>query len=243
MQKDKLYIPEHLTKWTRSDNYGGEDLSEYYPLITITRDSYILDVSNYETIKAELESQFEIDGELIIVANFGHWACGWIESIMIHETHIKALQFADEVKEALNNYPVYDDEDYSKREYDLIYDYVTDYIVKDFLNDNFPDDDFTEDQINEFSDKLQNIVDFECTGYDEVHTSCNDEDIKAYLTDITGLTEIQEIKTINKITDNAWLNGHVLSAWFSHYDTEASDCINCKTRFTLDTVLILPCNK
>ena len=30
MLQENKYTPIHLNKWTRSDNYGGDDLSEYY---------------------------------------------------------------------------------------------------------------------------------------------------------------------------------------------------------------------
>jgi hypothetical protein len=55
------------------------------------------------------------ESETVEVHRFGHWGPGWFEIILVHpdrETEI------DELEGSLENYPVLDDEDYSRREYD-----------------------------------------------------------------------------------------------------------------------------
>jgi hypothetical protein len=118
-----MYTPEHLTKWQRESDYGGEDLSNWYILIARTRDSNNLENSNFESIKKDLKEKFDICEDVtelnsILLASFGHWACGWIESLMIHEGNDAALILGDQIKEQLNDYPVYDEDNYQDREFE-----------------------------------------------------------------------------------------------------------------------------
>lgn len=52
------------------------------------------------------------------VSREGHWACGWIEWIGIHESDTSAIQKAEGVLDALEAYPVVDDDDFTAREND-----------------------------------------------------------------------------------------------------------------------------
>ena len=132
-----MYKPEYLQKWTPNitgfdswSNYMGPDFSEWYLApVCQTRDSGILERSNFETVEKDLE-QFntwieEDDEEVQTVANhrFGHWGPGWYEIILIHATNEKALKAADEWSAALSDYPVADEEAYSEKEWNEIAEY------------------------------------------------------------------------------------------------------------------------
>jgi len=103
-----------MKKWENADNYMGGDYTEYYVIYARTRDSDNLVNSNYAAF-VDILKEYPIEEN-----TFRHWACGWVEAIMIHEENI-----TDEFKLRINDiyhyleqYPVLDDEDYSRREYD-----------------------------------------------------------------------------------------------------------------------------
>ena len=171
---DNMYKPENLKKWEDKGSYFGEDLSQWYILVARTRDSYLLENSNFESIKAYLiDKGFEICGDVeetntILLASFNHWACGWIESIMIHESNDKALIISDDIKAKLNDYPIFDEDHYYRGESALQWDYVREYIVEDYFKDN--DIDYTDSRLDQVTSYLLQNYEFETNGYDEVIT-------------------------------------------------------------------------
>lgn len=119
------YVPEHLQRWTAgagasgwdsAANYSGEDLSDFYLApIHRTRDtSDCLTLSNFRVIEAELDKLAE--HEDTGVTRIGHWACGWYEIYLVHESDSAALQCADEWACSLADYPVADESDWSELE-------------------------------------------------------------------------------------------------------------------------------
>lgn len=64
--------------WERSENYAGKDLSGYRILYRITRDSGILDQSNYDIC---LSMVCGLEG--IEFHRFRHWAHGYVNSILV----------------------------------------------------------------------------------------------------------------------------------------------------------------
>ncbi len=84
-----------------------------------SRDSGIVDVSNFETIKEDLEKRFPDD---VSDECFSHWAVGWMDHLLVRlleddGTVTPAGIAALEWQEKLDNYPVADEEDVSRREY------------------------------------------------------------------------------------------------------------------------------
>jgi len=77
------------------------------------RDSGCLDLSNFQTALEMLGDE----SETVEVHRFGHWACGWLEIIIVAPDS-EAQAKAQEIQDSLENYPVLDDDDHSKREYD-----------------------------------------------------------------------------------------------------------------------------
>lgn len=121
----ELYTPEHLERWSSRDpafgssnNYIGEDLSAFYvaPISQgrDTEDSVTL--SNWRTISAELERVATHPNTG--VSRFGHWAVGWYELFLIHESDTAALQCADRWASDLADDPVADESDLSELEHE-----------------------------------------------------------------------------------------------------------------------------
>jgi hypothetical protein len=132
------YNPEHLRRWNPKptgfdgwSNYAGPDFSHWYVApVSQTRDSGVLDRSNFEVVQKDLEQYstdiIDEDGdevESVAVHRFGHWGPGWFELILIHESNEKALKAADEWAACLSDYPVADEEHYSRTEYEEITEY------------------------------------------------------------------------------------------------------------------------
>lgn len=99
--------------WDSPSNYIGEsDFPGWYVLVTQTRDSDCLARSNFrsalEALGGEQDDQVEI-------FRFGHWACGWWEALAVKESS-PAFVIAEEIYEALQDYPIVDEEDFSALE-------------------------------------------------------------------------------------------------------------------------------
>jgi len=124
------YTPEHLQNWADHNpsgwdsqaNYGGDDFSDYYVSVGRTRDSDLLTESNFRIISKELLA-FDTEAAPVIDAHFGHWACGWYDSILIHKDNEEALRAADEWACALADYPVADEGDFSDLEWETACEY------------------------------------------------------------------------------------------------------------------------
>ena len=80
------------------------------------RDSGCLEQSNFQSMVKALEEVDE-SGEDFEIHRFGHWANGWFEIILIRP-ETKAAECAEEIENALENYPVLDDSDFSEREWE-----------------------------------------------------------------------------------------------------------------------------
>ncbi len=126
------YYSKTLPRWTHPDSYAGHDPLGDYQLCGRSRDSDALEESNYRRIFDDLKKKavelgqpentatdYEEDNDKQWVYDFraGHWAVGWVEQVILRKTAPeKLIQFAEEIKEKLEGYPVYDDEDFSNLE-------------------------------------------------------------------------------------------------------------------------------
>ncbi len=118
-----------MIKWERSNNYMGEDYKEYYQLYKQTRDSDILEKSNFSCIAEDLKAKFgEENDQTWQIARLGHWAVGWIEIILIHESANNIVSFGEDIQRKLEDYPVYDEDHYGQIESEYgqeIWDMIT----------------------------------------------------------------------------------------------------------------------
>ena len=102
-------------------NYIGKDLVDAVMVISQSRDSDTLELSNFATAFEMLGGEEIADLE---IHRMGHWACGWVETITVNPKNIELLTKAWEIKQALENYPVLDDMDYSNREHEAHAEYA-----------------------------------------------------------------------------------------------------------------------
>jgi len=107
------YEPQNLKRWTMPDSYFGAEWPNYFgSSVGQTRDSDALARSNFRCMLRALGGE----SETVLVIRESHWAVGWVEWIAIHESDSKALQTADEIAAALEDYPVVDESDWSDLE-------------------------------------------------------------------------------------------------------------------------------
>ena len=103
-----------LELWKHPENYYGERWDGYYVFLSQTRDSEALTRSNFE---CALDQIGGVNDYAVIVTYERHWACGWLETILIHKTNTSALEIAQKILDKLEDYPVLNEEHYSELEY------------------------------------------------------------------------------------------------------------------------------
>jgi len=94
-------------------NGEREGISEYGVLLAQNRDSDALERSNFRAALARLGGE----SENVQVHRFGHWAVGWFEIIVVKEG-TEEYEKAEEIEGKLENYPVLDEEDFSRLEWE-----------------------------------------------------------------------------------------------------------------------------
>jgi hypothetical protein len=83
-----MYLPKHLQKWARPNNFFGEEWLDYYSSgVGESRDSDCLEQSNFDCMLKEIGGE----SDTVIVVEENHWAVGWIRWIAIHESDDIAL--------------------------------------------------------------------------------------------------------------------------------------------------------
>jgi hypothetical protein len=104
--------------WDSRENYMGQTkFPGLYVVMVKTRDSDILTESNWKTALERLKP-FENDGEEggFQTVRFGHWACGWIEYLCVSDDSPGAIAEGNAIAEAIESYPVLDEEEFSQME-------------------------------------------------------------------------------------------------------------------------------
>lgn len=117
------FTPSHLHLWERPGSYYGATWEGYFVFLGQNRESCSLTRSNFQCALAAIGGETAAieteDGEEIYpvtVVREGHWACGWIEWIAIHESNAAALEIADRIAEKLDSYPVVNEDHFSELE-------------------------------------------------------------------------------------------------------------------------------
>ncbi len=100
--------------------FGDLDLSVWgFSPIAQNRDSDLLEQSNFAKAVEVMRNKHP---HSVQVERFGHWACGWIEQLMVKTSNKRAMQTLLELLESLEDYPVLDEEDLGNREAEQAYE-------------------------------------------------------------------------------------------------------------------------
>ena len=98
-----------MEKWSRSDNYIGKTYYDYYVLLSHSRDSGLVEESNFQSALKILGGE----SDTVKIIRSSHWAVGWIEMILIHESDKEAIIKGNEIEKALDNYTILDEDVFS----------------------------------------------------------------------------------------------------------------------------------
>lgn len=128
-------------------NYIGKDHGALVAVVSKTRDSNTMEESNFDVALGMLGGE----SETVSIERFGHWACGWIETIFVDPKDMTALSVAYCIKKGLEEYPLLDDSDFSEREYDSMLEDIEQYsedVLRDLV-ESMGLDELTPDQNEE----------------------------------------------------------------------------------------------
>lgn len=113
--------------WFRSDIPDSENWSVIY---THHRDSGLLDQSNASVIENALEPFTDGDDPDVVMESHNHFAVGHVDGFSIRvfkDGHVtEAFRRYHELAEAMDSYPILDESDYSRREYDATVENIAD---------------------------------------------------------------------------------------------------------------------
>jgi hypothetical protein len=126
----KEYAAEMAGNWKKFQSFGWSDkpeMAEDWTIIyTHNRDSDVLEQSNANAIKREMEPFAEGDDPDAVEEHHGHWAVGWVDGWAIRvygyskgrKIITKAFEKMYELQKRLLNYPALNEDDWSQREYE-----------------------------------------------------------------------------------------------------------------------------
>lgn len=93
-----------------SKGLGLEDRQDWIVVCGKNRDSKLWEECNFDAAVSMLGGE----GEDVEIHRFGHWACGWLEIVMVRPGTEAANQ-ASKIEASLENYPLLDEDDYNER--------------------------------------------------------------------------------------------------------------------------------
>jgi hypothetical protein len=106
--------------WCRADDLPDPD--NWMVIYTHHRDSDLMDLSNAAAIEAALDTFTSGNNPDVVAESHDHWAVGWMGGVSIRVYRrgriTKAFQRWHELAQRLSAYPVLDEADYSRRQYE-----------------------------------------------------------------------------------------------------------------------------
>lgn len=112
--------------WWRSDEI--EDPESWAIFYTHHRDSGLLDQSNAHVINTALEPFTSGDDPDVVMESHNHWAVGHIDGFSLRVRRdgeiTDAFRKYHQLAEAMDQYPILDEEDFSRREYEATLDNI-----------------------------------------------------------------------------------------------------------------------
>lgn len=121
------------------DHAYDADADDWCIVYTSNRDSGLLDKSNEAAIAEAMEPFFDVDDPDIRRESHNHWAVGHVDGYAIRVYRggeiTAAFRAWRELQEALEDYPVLDEEDYSRRRDDAYRDAWEAFGAKEFADD------------------------------------------------------------------------------------------------------------
>lgn len=107
---------------SRDAHYYGDN-PDWLIAASVTRESDPLEQSNFASFEAALKalpavSDWAGEWTPVTTERSSHWAVGWVDYLVIDPACSDAVALAEQMRQRLEDYPVLDEEDLSKREQD-----------------------------------------------------------------------------------------------------------------------------
>lgn len=107
---------------SRNAFYYGDN-PDWLIAYSVNRDSDALQRSNFRCFAKDLKALPEVkewQGEWcpVRIERSSHWACGWVDYLVIDPACTSAVARAEELRAALEDYPVLNEHDFSQEEND-----------------------------------------------------------------------------------------------------------------------------
>jgi hypothetical protein len=134
-----MRVDEHIPVWEQPSSYAGHSPVGDYVVVSQHRDSTALTRSNYTRIYADVIAKaielgqpagIDIDPELpndqqwVYSFRASHWAVGWVEYVILRKAAPDDLvTYVGEIRAALDDYPVYDEDHFSNLEHEEAEEY------------------------------------------------------------------------------------------------------------------------
>lgn len=145
LQSPSYHLAQTKLATSRDCSYRNQAIGTSQAImLSVNRDSSALARSNWRVIVADMQKRFGDESDLDNVASgwhierFGHWACGWIDYLLIdvYSTSVPEPGLSDpQTTEpfdvmvdwlvALDDYPIANEDDYSQLESEELYDYLS----------------------------------------------------------------------------------------------------------------------
>jgi hypothetical protein len=121
-----------------------DDPDEWAIVYTHNRDSGLLDLSNAEAISEALTPFSEADDPDLVFETHSHWAVGHVDGFNVRVFKdgeiTEAFRIYHELAERMADYPILDEEDYSRREHETTLENITDAAWRLKRDYDLPDD-------------------------------------------------------------------------------------------------------
>jgi hypothetical protein len=119
---------------------------DWLAVASVHRDADILEQSNFAAFTAALGGE----SEHVAIERASHWAVGWVDRLIIDPTASNVVAKAESLAARLEDYPVIDDDDFSRREWEARSESWESYGRSDFIaaiRESFGDEyaDFLDD--------------------------------------------------------------------------------------------------
>ena len=175
------------TRWEKSENYYGPDLSNYFIISQANRDDSVREMANHDAIVEDLEviaQKHNYGDEFIDAERAKHWACGWVEFLCLRD------DAPEELLEKAVDYVEGDFYAYNIRKYG---EYLDEYINDnwDIYGEQFSNDvkpmlkklGMTEEEIN--GQKFKDMFEY-CVQQNTEDWSWDELAIREYFSDVYG---------------------------------------------------------
>lgn len=121
--------------WIRPSSYLGATWEGWLVFLSRNRDSDLLTNHNFETAFAALDKVSADhpteDTRTVQIVSENHWACGWVEWIAVHPSNADAVALANDLADALDDYPILDEYSFSDKQWEAMCESWADLSVRD----------------------------------------------------------------------------------------------------------------